>query len=322
MKAAVLHRYGEAPRYEEFAKPEAGPGEVAVRVKAVAVENVDLAMAKGTHFASREFLPELPGIVGFDGIGALEDGRRVGFGGTRPPYGALAEWTVVPAAYTVPIPDDVDDVTAAALPASAMTSLFPLKWGAKLQPGETVWIQGATGVSGKLAVQVAKLLGAGRVVGTGRNEASLRRVLELGADAVIDLKQPDEALRDSFRKEAENGCDVVLDFLWGRPTEALLAALTPERLTRERRRTRLVQIGEMAGARLTLPADALRTSGLEISGAAAGMTAESMGEGTEMVWTWLREKKLSMDIETVPLERIEAVWNRGDFQGKRLVIVP
>ncbi|EID44355.1 quinone oxidoreductase family protein [Parageobacillus thermoglucosidasius] len=321
MKAAVLHKFGEVPRYEEFPDPVPGPDEVLIKVKAVALENVDKVMAEGKHFATRQFFSQLPAIVGFDGIGELPDGKIVGFGGIKPPYGAMAEKAVVPKTSTVPVPEGIDAVTAAALPASALTSLFPLKWGAKLQQGETVLINGATGVSGKLAVQIAKLLGAGRIVGTGRNPESLKRVLELGADAVIDLKQSDEELADSFKKEAGEGYDVILDFLWGRPTEILLKTFVPHELVPASRRVRLVQIGEKAGSTISLSADTLRTSGLEIYGAAAGWAPEAINEATNQVWEWIKEGKLSMDIETVPLKEIESVWKRTDFHGKRIVII-
>lgn len=321
MKAAVLHNFGETPRYEDFPDPVAGEGELLVQVKAVPLENVDKAMAQGTHFASRQFLSSLPAIVGFDGLGMLEDGRLIGFGGIKAPYGAMAEKTVIKAGYFVPIPEGVDAVTAAAVPGSALTSLFPLKWGAKLQPGETVLINGATGVSGKLAVQIAKLLGAGRVIGTGRNDQALRMLAELGADAVIDLKQTDEELAEAFKKEAGTGYDIILDFLWGRPTEILIKTLVPDEL-RLGKRIRLVQIGEMAGKAISLSADALRTSGLEIYGGAAGITPEAMGESTGQVWEWIKADKLRMDIERIPLSEIESAWQRNDFQGKRLIVVP
>jgi len=242
MKAAVLHKFGETPKFEDFPDPTPEDDQILVHVKAVALENVDKLMAEGSHFASQQFLSTLPAIVGFDGIGMLEDGRLVGFGGTKAPYGAMAEKTVVPGAYTVPIPDGVDAVTAASLPASALTSLFPPRWGAKLQPGETVLINGATGVSGKLAVQIAKHLGAGRVVGTGRNEESMKQIRELGADVVIDLKQSDEELAQDFRKQAGEGYDVILDFLWGHPTEVLIKTLVPKEL-RISKPIRLIQIG-------------------------------------------------------------------------------
>lgn len=321
MKAAVLHQLGETPRYEDFPDPTPGEGQILVHVKAVALENVDKMMAEGSHFASQQFLSRLPAIVGFDGIGMLEDGRLVGFGGVKAPYGAMAEKTIIPEGYHVPVPEGVDAVIAAALPASALTSLFPLKWGAKLQPGETVLINGATGVSGKLAIQIAKLLGAGRIIGTGRNAESMKQIQEFGADAVIDLKQPDEELRENFKTEAGEGYDVMLDYLWGHPTEVLIQTLVPSEL-RIAKPVRLIQIGEKAGATISLSADSLRTSGLEIRGGAAGITPEAMGEATNQVWGWLKENKLHMDIEQVPLKDIEIVWKRTDFQGKRIVILP
>jgi NADPH:quinone reductase-like Zn-dependent oxidoreductase len=162
MKAAVLHELGGIPRYEDFPDPVAGDGEVVVEVKAVAVEKVDKAVAAGTHFAARQFLSELPAIVCFDGIGALPDGTLVGFGQPRPPYGALAERTVVPAENTTPAPEGIDP-TIAVVVSSAVTG-FAVKTAAGFTPGETVLVQGATGVAGRLAVQVARLLGARRVV--------------------------------------------------------------------------------------------------------------------------------------------------------------
>jgi len=322
MKAAVLHRFGEAPRYEDFPDPTLERDELLVEVKAVALENFDKAIARGSHYASRQFIPNLPAIVGFDGIGMLEDGQLVGFGGMRPPYGAMAEQAVIPPRQYVPVPEGVDAVTAAALPASALTSLFPLQWTAKLQPGETVLVNGATGVSGKLAVQIAKHLGARRVIGTGRNEESLKQLGGLGADAVIDLKQSDENLAEAFEKQAEQGYDIILDFLWGHPTEVLVKTLVPHELGFINRRVRLIQIGEMAGPTISLSADALRTSGLEIYGAGAGISPEAIAEGTNRVWDLITEGKLHIDIEIVPLQDVERAWQRTDLHGKRIVLIP
>lgn len=323
MKAAVLRAFGEPPVYEDFPDPIPGEDEIVVQVKAVALENIDRAMARGTHYASQQFLPKLPAIVGTDGIATRDDGQLIGFGGLRSPYGSMAEKAVFPKLYQVPIPDGVDAATAATVPASALTALFPLKWGAKLQPDETVLINGATGFAGKLAVQIARLLGAKRVIGTGRREAALQSLLELGADAVIDLKQSDAAIVEAFRKEAgEAGIQVILDFLWGHPTELLLETLVPRELSFAKQRVRLVQIGEMAGPTIALAADALRTSGLEILGAGGGITPEAIAEGTSLVWEWIKAGKLQAEIEQVPLKDVESAWKRADVHGKRIVIVP
>ncbi len=321
MKAAVLHAFGGLPRYQDFPDPVPGPDEALVRVRAVALENVDKDVARGTHFASRQFMPQLPAIPGFDGIGLLEDGRLVGFAGMKPPFGAMAEQAVVPAAACTPIPDGIDAVTAAAVPGPALTALLPLKWAVRLEPGETVLVNGATGVAGQLAVQVARLLGAGRVVGSGRNPAALRRLPELGADAVIDLTQDDARLAAAFRAAAGPGYDVMLDFLWGHPTEVLVGTLVPHEISLSRHRIRLVQAGAMAGAAMTLPADALRMSGLEIYGGATGLTPAALAEGSKQVWELIRAGKLRAEVEAVPLKDIETAWQR-EVHGKRLVIVP
>lgn len=323
MKAAVLHRFGGVPRYEDFPDPNPAQGETLIQVKAVALENIDRALASRTHYASQHLLPTLPAIVGSKGIGLRDDGQLVGFGGMRPPFGAMAERAVIPAAYAIPIPDGVDAVTAAAVPSSALTVLLALKWGVRLQPGETVLVNGATGFAGKLAIQVAKLLGAERVIGAGRNAESLQSLHALGADGVIDLKQPDKKVIEAFSREAGTaGYAIVLDFLWGRPTELLLTTLVPRELAFARRRVRLVQIGAMAGSRLSLPADALRTSGLEVTGAGAGLTPEAFAEGTNQVWEWITSGKLTADVQPMPLKEVERAWKLTDVHGKRIVIVP
>ncbi|MEN1969213.1 zinc-binding alcohol dehydrogenase family protein [Lentibacillus sp. N15] len=322
MKAAVLHKIGDIPRYKDFPDPIPSKDEVLIHVKAVTLENVDRMMADGEHFASRQFFSKLPAIVGLRGVGKRSDGKLIGFSGARAPYGAMAEKAVVANESTVLIPDGINAETAVALPPAALTSLFPLKWGVNMKPGMTVLINGATGVAGKLAVQIAKLLGAKRVIGTGRNKESLQRIKELGADTVVDLRQPEEGLFTSFKKEVDEGIDIILDFLWGYPTSILIKALVPQEISLNGKRTQLVQIGEKAGSELTLPASALRTSGLEITGGAAGITPKLIQEGTDLVWKWLKEDKLHMDMEIIPLHDIENVWRRSDFQGKRIVINP
>ena len=184
-------------------------------------------------------------------------------------------------------------------------------------------VNGATGFAGRLAIQVAKLLGAGRIVGTGRDAEALQSLHALGADGVIDLKQSPDRLAKAFKDAAEEaGYNVILDFLWGRPTEILIKTLVPDKLAFARERTRLVQIGEMAGPAITLSADALRTSGLKITGAGAGLTPKAIGEGTTQVLDWIKAGKLKAEIETVPLKDVERAWGRADLHGKRIVLVP
>lgn len=133
MKAAVLHRFGRAPRYEDFSAPVPESDEILLRVQAVALENVDKALARGSHYATRQLVPHLPAITGIDGSGTLENGRMVGFGGVRPSCGAMAELAPIRNLHYIPIPEGVDAATAAAVPSSTLTALLALKWGAKLQ---------------------------------------------------------------------------------------------------------------------------------------------------------------------------------------------
>ncbi len=319
MKAAVLYQVGGVPRYEDFPDPVPGPGEVLIDVKAVAVENVDRLITAGKHYTASEFTANLPGIPGFDGIGSLPDGTLVGFGNTRPPYGALAERTVVSKDSVAPIPEGLDPAVAVTL-ATAVTGLA-IRTAAGFVAGETVLVQGATGVAGRLAVKVAKLLGAGRVVVTGRDDGALAEVAAMGADVVINTAVPDEKLREAFAAARGDGYDVVLDFLWGRPTELLLRALTPDSFGFPKV-TRLVQVGESAGGSITLTAETLRTSGVEIYGAVKGFDATTIGEAYREIVEWARSGRLTFDLERVPLRDIESAWQRTDLRGRRLVIVP
>jgi NADPH:quinone reductase-like Zn-dependent oxidoreductase len=319
MKAAVLHKVGGVPRYEDFPDPVPGEHEVIIDVKAVAVENVDKRIAAGTHYASQQYIAQLPAIPAFDGIGALPDGTIVGFGNPRPPYGALAEKTVVPKGAYMPIAEDIDPAIATVL-GTAITGMS-IKTAAGFVPGETVLVQGATGVAGRLAVRVARLLGAGRIVATGRDDEQLREVRALGADTVINTAVSDEALAKAYLDAKGNGYDVVLDYLWGRPTEILLRSLVPESFTFGKP-TRLIQIGESASGALVVAAESLRTSGVEIYGAAKGLSPETMNEVYGQIVSWTQSGELTFDLVKVPLSDIESAWQRTDLRGSRLVVTP
>ena len=252
MQGAVLHKLGIAPRCETFPDPVAAAGEASIAVRAAALKPVDKQIASGSHYARPR---ELPSVCGTDGVGIRSNGQRVFFGGPRAPYGAMAQRTVVPQAFCFPIPDSVDDETAAALPNPGVSAWLSLTYRAKLAPGENVLILGATGVTGKLAVKIAKLLGAGRVVAAGRNPQALSVLPQLGADAIIRLDAPADELAGAFAHEAiTSGFHVVIDYVWGPPTDALLAAITRKAFGAIQPEIRLLQVGESAGAAISLPA--------------------------------------------------------------------
>jgi NADPH:quinone reductase-like Zn-dependent oxidoreductase len=319
MKAAVLRELAKAPRCEEFEEPTAGKDEVVVRVRAASLKPIDRQLASGSHYATPR---ELPVVCGTDGVGDLKDGARVFFGGPRRPYGAMAERTVAPRAFCFPVPAEVDDDTAAALPNPGVSAWLSLKQRAKLAPGETVLILGATGVTGQLAVQIAKLLGARRVIGAGRNERVLGRLRELGADATIQLEQPGDSLKEAFAREAGNaGFDVIIDYVWGGPTETLLAALTRSEFAVASKETRLVQVGESAGATIALPAAVLRSTALTILGTAGIPSREVLVDAMQQVMKRAARGELRMQTERVALAEVESAWLRRE-PGTRIVVVP
>jgi len=320
MKAAVINNFGEIPQCVDFTDPQAGNNEILVNVKASVLENFDKGVASGQHYSSMSLFPRFPAIVGTDGVGTTADGKYVGFRDVRPPYGAYAEQTV--AAQIFPIPDGIDAAKAAAIPSSTLTSLLPLKYSAKLQKGETVLIHGATGVSGRIAVQIAKLLGAGKVIATGRNTNSLNIVSGLGADKIINLNQADDALMKDFIDAGKHdSIDVVIDFIWGRPAELLINTFIPHVAGFAKKSIRYIQIGMKAGTNISLHASTLRTSGLQLMGIGQ-ISKETLAKELTQVWDWIKDDKLYMEIEKVPLPEISTAWQRDDLAGKRLVIVP
>jgi NADPH2:quinone reductase len=318
MHAAVLHALGQAPRYEEFADPVAGDGEALVDVLAASLKPIDKQLASGTHYAKPR---QLPCICGTDGVGRLSDGSRVFFGGCRPPYGAMAQRTVVPRAYCFPVDDVVDDATAAALPNPGISAWLTLSARAKLVAGENVLILGATGVTGRLAVSIAKLLGAARVVAAGRNPQVLSSLLRVGADATIQLDVPAAELTAAFAREAgPSGFQVVIDYLWGAPTEAFVAEITRKEFAAATSEIRLVQVGESAGPTISLPAAALRSTPLTIMGTAGIPSREILVDAMHQVMAHAATGDLRIETERVPLADVESAWRREG--GRRIVVVP
>lgn len=209
MQAAIVTALGQAPVFGTFEEPQAQANEVPIDVLAAGIKQLDRATVAGTHYSSPKQLPIVPGT---DGVGRTADGKRVYFASFRRPYGAMAERSV--ASWTVPVPEAVDDATAAALINPAFAAWLPLRWRADLQPGETVLIIGATGTSGKLAVAAARQAGAGRIVAAGRRLSVLEA---LGVDATVDLSLQGEALTQAFAVAAgPGGYQVIVDYIWGR----------------------------------------------------------------------------------------------------------
>lgn len=311
MKAAVIYPDNSTPRYIDFPDPvPQGGDEVMISVKAVAIKHIDRSRASGKHYSSD--VAPTPRIIGGDGIGLLEDGTRVyAIGGS----GMLAEKAIVDRDRIVPVPATLDDATAAALPNAVIGAAMGLRFKADIQPGDTVLINGATGFTGRVAVQIAKYYGAGRVIATGRNPASLK---ELDADEVIPLDEnfSTRLIGMSF--------DVVIDYLWGQSAEAILASIKGN--GRFTNRIRYVSVGSMTGDKIELSAAGLRSVDLQLSG--SGMGAWSKAQVGQLLRHILPEMfelaaagKLKVNTTTARIEDIAGLWNLDVASGQRLVVL-
>ena len=311
MRAAVLAELG-VPRPGERPEPPAGDGQAVVDVLAAGLNPVDVAMAAG---AFRGGPPPLPSVPGLEGVGVL-DGRRVYFDATVSPHGSMAARAVVERDLAIELPDGLDEAVAIGLGISGLAGWLALSWRAGLQPGEHVLVLGASGAVGQIAVQAARLLGAGRVVAAARSEEGLALGRELGADAAVGLEAHGDALPAALREAAGGRIDVVVDPLWGAPVLAAMRAAS--------RGARIVHLGQAAGAEATLPGSVLRGSSLAVLGHSVfGLPDAVRREAFGRMAGHALRSELRVLVERVPLDDVEAAWARQQAGPRRkLVLVP
>ncbi|HEY1781729.1 MAG TPA: zinc-binding alcohol dehydrogenase family protein [Roseiarcus sp.] len=312
MKAAIVRGPGQTPVYGDFAEPKREADENRIRVSAAALSPLARGRASGAHYSA---LHSFPFVAGVDGVGRLDDGRRAYFLMPRAPFGAMAEEAVVSSTQFLPLPDGLDDITAAAIANPAMSSCAALTERAKFKAGETVLVNGATGAAGQLAVQIAKRLGAAKVIATGRNLKALQEAAELGADATIPLVEDEAALDASFAAAFEEGVDVVIDYLWGKSAERLLIAAAKA----AKAPVRFVQIGSISGETIALPSAVLRSAPITLMGSGLGSVPldrllAAIGPGLEAA----ASGGVRIAAKAVPLSEVEQAWT-GDDSGQRVV---
>jgi NADPH:quinone reductase-like Zn-dependent oxidoreductase len=320
MKAAVVTAAGRTPIYGDFEMPIAKEGEEIISVRAAALSNLTKSRALGAHYSSSGIFPA---VAGTDGVGLTQDGRRVYFAMPDAPFGSLAEFCPIQSRRTVGIPDTLDDVMAAALANPGMSAWAGLVERGHLVAGETVLVNGATGTAGRVAVQLAKYLGAARVIATGRNRRELEEMKQLGADVVIPFaldgehtsgaSEYEEALKETFSQ----GIDVVLDYLWGESARIAIAALAK---TVEDRPVRFVHVGGASGeASIELPGAALRSAAITLLGSGVGsVSRKGLVQSISRVFEAAEPAGLRIATEVVPLSDVEAVWEKAT--GKPRVV--
>ncbi|MFC6177262.1 zinc-binding alcohol dehydrogenase family protein [Companilactobacillus huachuanensis] len=305
MKAAIVTEKGKAPIYGDFDEPELKEGNVIVDVKASALSNLTKMRAMGQHYSADSIYPN---VAGTDGVGIL-NGKRVYFLATNAPYGSLAEKTLINEHLILPLPDGIDDVTAAAIANPGMSSWTALVSRAHFEAGQTVLINGATGTAGSLAVKIAYHMGAKKVIVTGRNSEKLSR---LGADEMVAFDMNAEGGADKFTadlvKQMQAGVDVVLDYLWGDSAIAIMKAVA---MFGGHNATRFVSIGASAGqADIALPSAVLRSSAIEILGSGVkSATMPQLISAINGVFQWAAKEKITMKTNNFDLSEIGEAWN-------------
>jgi len=308
MKAAIVRGAGQTPVYGDFREPQPSPNDVRIAVTAAAISHVVKSRASGAHYS---FSGQFPFVVGIDGVGRLDDGSRVYFVLPQAPYGSMAQRTVVPLAQCLALPDELDDETAAAIANPGMSSWAAYTERAKLKAGETVLVNGATGTAGRLAVQIAKHLGAKKVIATARNADALTSVAALGADVTIPLVENEAALEGHLKEQFAEGVDVVVDYLWGKSAERILIAAAKSGL--DAVPIRFVQVGSAGGSDITLPSAVLRSSAIELMG--SGIGSIPLDRFVRCIGGLLQATGpggFKIAARAVPLSEVEQAWPNDD----------
>lgn len=319
MYAAVVNDFNDPPRFRQMDTPlPVGEHEVMVDVLAAGLHPRVRSQASGSHYTSTDDLPLVPGI---DGVGRLADGRLVYFVLPDTTMGAMAERTVIDRRRSLVLADDLDPLALAAAMNPGMSSWVGLRRRLDFQPGCSVLVMGATGSAGQMAVQVAKHFGAAHVVGAGRDQELLDLLPVLGADATVSLTGDAELVAERL-SDAASEVDVVIDYLWGAPTEAAVTALVKARNDRSRLLTWL-QIGSVAGPTAALLSAAFRSANFSMVGSGQGSvsTAGILAELPELA-TQIIAGSFTVNAAAVPLSEVEQAWTAPGVPGQRVVIVP
>jgi NADPH2:quinone reductase len=314
VKAALVERIGSKPVYTDVEEPQRGEGQTLIEVSAAPVNPIDISTAAGTYPGGS---PDAPYVTGREGVGrvlesdSLAEGTRVYASG----LGFMAERKAVGDDEVIELPGDVDDALAACFGVAGLAAWLALDWRGDLRQGETVLVLGASGAVGAIAVQAAKLLGAGRVVAAARSERGLERARELGADATVKL-DGQENLVDAFLEAADGQLDLTIDPVWGAPASAALDATAFG--------GRLVQLGQSASPEATLKSGSIRSKLVSILGHTNfAAPAEVRRDAYLRMVRHAGAGELTVDHELLPLERVAEAWDRQQASPNlKLVLSP
>lgn len=323
MPAAVLIRHGVPPEHRQYFVPTRHAGQALIRVTAAPISPLDLLCASGRSYFGAPQLPYIPGVQGVGVIveaDSLTPGQRVWFScdaGMKPGDGSMAAYCVADESAVLTLPDNVPDDEVAALGLSAIAAWMALTWRGQIQPGEQVLVLGASGAVGQVAVQAAKLLGAGRVIAASRDQVGLARALTRGADATVDLNGDDvDDLHRRMVAACEGPLHLVIDPIWGLPAEAAVRTLGFG--------GRLVNIGASSGPTARFDSATVRSRVQNILGYTNNaLTQQQKAQALGTILEHAAAGHCTVDRETMPLARAAEAWEQqAAFARRKLILVP
>ena len=322
MRAALIGGFGIPPEASDVTPPEGGNGRALVRVAAAPINLLDLLIGSGHFYGGT---PEPPYVPGVEGVGTVvkADGMEPGtpvwfsfehFDGAR---GSMAELCAVDERRTVVLEHTLDDAVVAALGLTGVAAWMSLSWRGKLEPGEQVLVLGAAGAVGQVALQAARILGAGRVIGASRSEEGRAIARRLGADAVVDNSDGDvDAIAERMERACEGPLSLVIDPVWGDLATAALRALAPG--------GRLVNFGSSAGIVAPLDSAVIRSKSLSVLGYTnVALPFEDVRAAVSALHQHAAAGRINTILDRVDLDELGSAWTRaGESPHQKLVVMP
>ena len=313
MRAAIISEAGQTPTRGTFDEPQVSEGTELFELVGAGLHQVVRSLASGRHYGSSGVYPQVPGI---DAVVRCADGSLRYTGRVAAPWGTMAERMAAQAGFAVPASADPLAVAAGVNPAGSGWLPLHAHLDARGALG-TVLVLGATGMSGRLAVQSARLLGAERIVAAGRNQAVLSTLQAPGVEVVgLDVDDPTDALAAAISTSTP---DLVLDYVWGPVAEAAFASLGRRGLHDDDAQISYVQIGSLAGADASVPSSLLRSRNITVSGSGAGsVTAAQQMRSIPAVIDAIASGDLQVPYVGFGIDDIEKAWS---YAGPERVVV-
>jgi len=291
VRAARLHEIGGVPQVDEIDPPA---GADLVEIATSALNPIDISIGSGRFYGGS---PPTPYVVGSEGVGTTAEGRRVWVRGRQ----VMSEVVDASRLWKFDLPEGVDNGTALGCGIAGLTAWLAVSWRAPVRSGETVLVLGASGTLGSVAVQAAKLLGAGRVIGAARRT----ELVPASADEVFDLTSDSDL----------PGAELIVDGLWGEPIERALAAAPAG--------VRVVHLGQSAGPTATLQSGWVRGKVATVIGHSLfDVPEEVAAPAFRQLCEHARDGRIAVETESYPLDAIAEAWTRqaSGSPGAKLVI--